>query len=131
MEDLIPIIAGAVLFVAFVVIYGGSAAWVVSDAQKRGYSGTGPFFLLWICGPLGALVWLLVRPRTRLAERPPEEYSSADDALAAAAKLDMLGDWDEAIHLYRYTAEKWPEQQGYVDQCIKVIAAKQEGGMNR
>jgi hypothetical protein len=129
MENLVPIIFGLFFLVAFIVIYGGSAAWVVNDAQKRGHAGTGPFVLLWICGPAGALLWFLIRPRTVLAERPPEEYSSADDALTAAAKLDMLGEWDEAINLYCYAAGQWPEHKSYVNECIKAINAKKEAGV--
>ena len=65
-----------------------------------------------------------------LVERPPEEYSSADEALAAAAKLDMLGDWDEAINLYRHAAGRWPQHAKYVDECIKVIAMKKDAAMD-
>jgi hypothetical protein len=72
----------------------------------------------------------MIRPRTQLAAKSPEDYLSADDALAAAAKLDMLGDWEESMNLYRYSAERWPEQEGYANECIKVIAAKKANAAN-
>src|SRR5262245_46837841 len=98
-KDLIPTFIGVAFFLTFLVVYGGCAAWVIGDAQKRGYSDTALFLLIWLCGPLSALIWLLVRPRTKLVERPAQDYANADDALVAASKLDMLGDWDEAIEL--------------------------------
>jgi len=126
-NDLVPVLISASLFITFLVVYGGSAAWVVGDAQKRGYSGAALFLLLWLCGPLAALIWLFLRPRTRLVERPVDDYANADDAIAAASKLDMLGDWDEAIVLYQYAAARWPEHEGYVKECIKVINDKRGG----
>jgi len=118
MKDLIPVLVGAGRFIAFIVVYGLSAAWVAGDAQKRGYSGVVP--LLWLCsgGPLSALIWLFLRPHTTLVERPWHHYANADDAIAAASKLDMLGDWDEAIVLYQYAATQWPEHAGYVKECM-------------
>jgi hypothetical protein len=116
-------LAGLACFLAFLFLWGACAAWVVSDAQRRGRSGLA-FFLLWICGPFCALIWLLVRPRTNPAERPAEGYTIADDALAAAAQLDMLGDWDEAVNLYRYAATRWPEHGDYINQCINAIHSK-------
>ena len=55
------------------------------------------FLLVWLCGPVAAIIWLYVRPRTMLVDRPVDDYANADDAIAAASKLDMLGDWDEAV----------------------------------
>jgi len=127
MDDLIPILIGTGLVITFIAAYAAIAAWVASDAQKRGYSGRVP--VLWLCsgGPLCALIWLAIRPSTRLAERPVDDYANADDAMDAAAKLDMLGDWDEAIVLYQYTAARWPEHEGYANQCIKAINNKRGG----
>jgi hypothetical protein len=113
---------GARLAALFVL--GASAAWVANDAQERGYSGIKPFVLLRFLGPFGAIIWLMVRPRTRLIENPVEGYSDADDALDAASKLDMLGDWDEAIELYRFAATRWPENESYIKECIRVIDSK-------
>jgi hypothetical protein len=127
MTDLIPLLTGAALCITFLVVYGGSAAWVVGDAQKRGYSGGVLFLLLWLCGPLSVLIWLFVRPSTRLVDRPVLDYTNADDAIEAASKLDVLGDWDEAIVLYQYAATRWPEHEGYVRKCINVINDKRDG----
>jgi hypothetical protein len=125
-KELIPIIAGTAIAIAFFVVYGALAAWLVNDAHRRGYSGILPYYLLYCCGPVGSLLWLVVRPRTRLADRPLDAYSNADDALTAAAKLDMLGDWDEAINLYGYAAAQWPEHKSYANECVKVIVGKKE-----
>ncbi len=92
MKDLNLILIGLAFFVTFVIVYAGSAAWVIGDAQKRGHSGGVLFLLIWLCGPFSALIWLMLRPRTTLVERPVHDYTSADDAIDAAAKLDMLGD---------------------------------------
>jgi hypothetical protein len=126
-EDILPLLIRLAWVIGFLVIYGGSAAWVVRDAQKRGYSGAGLFLVLWACGPLSLLIWHLVRPRTELAERPVQEYTNADDALVAASKLDMLGDWNEAIALYQSVATRWPEHGGYAQECIKAIDTKKAG----
>jgi len=127
MDELIPVLTAAALFITWVAVCGGIAAWVAGDAQKRGYSGVVP--LLWLCsgGPLSAVIWLFLRPHTTLVERPVHDYANADDAIAAASKLDMLGDWDEAIVLYQYAATQWPGHAGYVQECIKVINDKRGG----
>ena len=124
LTNLMPLFIGAALFITSIVAYAGSAAWVVGDAQKRGYSGGVLFLLVWLCGPLSALIWLFVRPSTRLVDRPVHDYTNADDAMEAASKLDMLGDWDEAIALYEYAAARWPEHEDYVRKCINVINDK-------
>jgi hypothetical protein len=121
--DLVPLLIGAALGIAFLAVYGGSVAWVVGDAQKRGYSGIAAI----LCWPFGPLIWLSVRPRTRLVERPVHDYATAAAALEAASKLDMLGDWDEAIALYQYVAGRWPEYEVYVKECIKLIDGKKGG----
>jgi hypothetical protein len=113
-------LVGLACFVAYVTLWGACVAWVVNDAQKRGRAGLACLFL----GPFCALVWLLIRPRTKLAERPSQSYTNADEALAAASKLDMLGDWDEAIDLYRYAATRWPEHGDYVNQCVNRVHGK-------
>lgn len=123
-RDLLPALIGVGLGLAWLLASGASIAWGIGDMQKRGYSGSGMLLFLW-CGPLSALIWLLVRPRTTLAEHPVQEYTNADDALAAASKLDMLGDWDEAIALYQSAAERWPEHEAYIAECIKSIKNKQ------
>ena len=124
MNEVISHLIGPAVGLAFIVAYAGSAAWAVGDAQKRGYTGGGLFLLLWVCGPLSAMIWLFVRPRTKLIERAVQDYTNADDAIDAASRLEMLGDWDEAIVLYEYVAAQWPEHAGYVNECIKMIYGK-------
>jgi hypothetical protein len=121
---LVPILIWLAFAITLLAVYAGSVAWLVGDAHKRGYSGIAPFFLLWICWPVSALIWLLVRPRTKLVERPLDDYANADDALVAASKLDMLGEWDGAIALYQQVAARWPEHENYVRECIKAIDGK-------
>jgi hypothetical protein len=123
-KDLVPILIQLAFGITFLVVYAGSIAWLVGDAHKRGYSGIAPFFLLWIGWPVSALIWLLVRPRTKLVDRPVEGYANADDALVAASKLDMLGEWDGAIALYQHVAARWPEYENYIRECIKAIDSK-------
>jgi len=104
--------------------YLWSIAWAIGDAQKRGHSGCGVLVLCWLFGPLAAILWRAMRPATTLAERSPEQYNNADDALAAASRLDSLGDWDAAINLYEITAKRWPEHRKYADACIEAVRAK-------
>jgi hypothetical protein len=47
-----------------------------------------------------------------------------DDAIAHAAHLDTIGDWDAAILAYREAADRWPEHAKYIDNCIAEIARK-------
>jgi hypothetical protein len=116
----LPITAVLVL----IAVFGSSAAWLVNDSLERGYSGIMPFVLLRFFGPFGALIWLFVRPRTKLVERTIDDYANADDALDAASKLDLLGYWEEAIALYRHAAERWPEHGSYIQECIKALEGK-------
>lgn len=111
---------GAMLFVYF-----APAAWAVGDAQKRGQSGGWVVLLFWLFGPASALVWLVVRPRSKVVDRSPDDYADPEDALAAAASLDQLGEWDAAIGLYEIAAQRWPEQYEYIAACIQQIKEKQ------
>jgi hypothetical protein len=120
----IAILIGVVFALVSLFLWGACAAWVINDAQKRGDSGCAPVIVVGIGGPFSVLVWLLVRPRTKLVERPVEGYENADDALAAASQLDMLGDWDEAIALYQHAATRWPEHGDYINACINKINDK-------
>lgn len=88
----------------------------------------GPCFGLTL--PLG--IWAIVLLRRRsiresfvTIETSQGQYDNADDAIAAASKLDQHGDWDAAIALYRVAADRWPEHAAYIDNCIKDIAKKQ------
>ena len=87
---------------------------------------------------LGLFVWLVVglyrlvecsrpavRPQPEAVVRPPAEYANPDDALAAAVQLDMQGDWEAAIAIYRDVARRWPEHEHYVRECIKRIDERQ------
>jgi len=63
----------------------------------------------------------------------PDEIESADDAVAAASKLDTMGEWHASIAAYRVAAERWPEHATYIDNCIadvqrKLEASDQNGG---
>ncbi len=113
------------LIVAFLGVYFGSAAWAVGDAQKRGHTGGIIVVLFWLFGPLSAIIWLISRPRTRLIERAPQDYTNADDALAAASQLDKLGEWDAAIAAYENAGQRWPEHEHYISECMTRIREKQ------
>ena len=117
--------AGVFCLLSFVAIYAGSAAWAVGDARKRGRDGTGFLLLLWLLGPLAAFVWYFVRPNETLAQRTPDSYENAEDALEAATILDSRGDWEEAIAIYKHVLKWWPEHATYVENCLKAIAEKQ------
>lgn len=112
------------LFAGFVAVYAGSVAWAVRDAQQRGHSGGRIVLFFCLFGPLSAIAWLAIRPKTRLVERQPTTYRNADDAIDAATRLDDLGDWDEAIAVLEYAAQQWPEHADYTRQSIKAIDAK-------
>jgi hypothetical protein len=71
------------------------------------------------------LNWLSVRSIWKRRHESFDGYSNADDAIAAASRLEMLGDWTDSIDLYRFAAERWPEQREYVQRCIDRIAEKQ------
>jgi hypothetical protein len=50
------ILFGVVFGLAFLVLWGDSAAWVINDAQMRGRSGCAPVIVLGIGGPCAALI---------------------------------------------------------------------------
>lgn len=63
----------------------------------------------------------------------PDELDNADDAIAAASKLDTIGDWDASIAAYHTAADLWPEHADYIRNCIadiqrKLDASHQNGG---
>lgn len=55
-----------------------------------------------------------------------DDFRNAEDAIAAASKSEMRGDWKDATQLYHGIAERWPEHQQYVNECVKAIRVKQE-----
>lgn len=56
---------------------------------------------------------------------PRQIDESGDEHLAAAAKLEQSGEWDQAIHVYRIAAEKWPQHRSFANNCIASIKEKQ------
>jgi hypothetical protein len=101
-----------------------SAVWAVRDAKKR--RAIGRIILVFVLTvPFAPLLWLLVRPhRVRIGEGEPNTYDNPDEAIAEAVKLDALGDWDQAIALYRDAAIRWPEHSEYIQNSIGRIEAK-------
>jgi hypothetical protein len=57
-------------------------------------------------------------------EKDQVEHANADDAIAAAKKLDQMGEWDAAVHAYRYVSGRWPEHTTYMANCIAVVQRK-------
>lgn len=57
-------------------------------------------------------------------EEPQPKQSDPVAELDAAAKMDKLGDWVDAISAYRDVAEKWPEHANYAENCISEIQRK-------
>ena len=123
--EILPTIVGFAAAAVLLFVYFGPAAWAVGDAQKRGQAGGVIVLLFWLFGPLSALIWLCVRPSTKVSERSPESYSDPDDALAAAARLEQLGEWDSAISLYENVAKRCPEHHDYIATCVEQIKEKQ------
>jgi hypothetical protein len=125
----------------FMVLPGLGLAGAISTLQRKRYrlSLIGAMcFLLPLIGPCFGLalpvgVWLLAllaREPMRQVFRPAQQPSSpnpdnADDAIAAAARLERLGDWHTAIAAYRQAAERWPEHEKYLENCIAQIKNKQ------
>lgn len=127
MEDPAILVAVAVILVialSLATIYVWSIAWVIRDSRVRGKAGL-PLPLLLLFGPLTAVAWLAIRPRELLADKPPSDYQSAEDAFQAASELDALGSWDQAIALYQYGADRWPEHRSYAENSINRIRGKQ------
>jgi len=124
--EIIPVIIVCLVMLALVGGYLWTVSWAISDAQKRGHGGGFVVFLFWLFGPLAALIWLIARPSETLLERGPETYTDPDNAMAAAARLDSLGDWDAAVKLYGSVAERWPEHSEYVGNCLSDVQRKLE-----
>ena len=123
LQIVLQVIAFACAGIAIMAFFA-PVAWTVSDAQRHGYMGSVvPLILLF--GPLAALIWLVSRPRLRLAERNPDDYSSPEDALDAAARLDQFGEWEAAIALYENVAKRWLDQKRYVAACLQQLKWKQ------
>lgn len=122
--EIIAILIVSALVLSVIAGYLWSVAWAIGDAQKRGQSGGFVLLLFWLFGPFAAFIWFLFRPKQTLIERSPTDYDDADDATAAASRLDSLGDWNAAIRLYRSVAERWPEHETYTTNCISELDSK-------
>ena len=104
--------------------YVGMVAWAIGDAQKRGHSGCLVLVFFCLLGPLAVFLWLVVRPTEKLIERRAEHYTSAEDAMAAARRLDALGEWEAAIRHYQSIATIWPEHARYAETCLEEARQK-------
>lgn len=51
-------------------------------------------------------------------------FDNADDAIAAASKLNANGSWDASIAAYRAAGERWPEHATYIENCIADVQRK-------
>ncbi len=129
-------VVGSILFLSISTICWflyviAPGAWAIGDAQRRGQTGylvVALFTLLFFLGPLCLVIWLLIRPRTKLIDRDPEFYTNPEDALSAASKLDKLGHWDAAIESYQYAAKRWPENHDFIAASVAAIREKQALG---
>ena len=106
-----------------IALWAGSVVWVIGDSLNRGRSGLA-FAIVLCSGPFCAIGWWLLRPPSKLTRWPLDRYTNADDALSAAARLEMLGEWDQAITLYEHVANQWPDQGEYILRCIDAVRAK-------
>ena len=123
MEIGLYLIYGLAFAAPFLFIYIAPAAWAVGDAQRRGQASGVVAVLFWFFGPFSALIWLAVRPKSKVVDRSPDDYTNPDDALSAAACLDQLGEWDAAIAIYENAVKRWPDQHDYIATCINRIKA--------
>jgi hypothetical protein len=103
---------------ATVAIFVVSTAWAITDARQRGRTGAGIVMMIALFGPFAAFMWLAMRPKMALLDRRTSDYDHPEDALAAASKLDALGEWEHAAVLYEHAAIHWPEHRPYVIQCL-------------
>jgi len=127
MKELQQISLALLPIAMFVAVYVGIGVWAIRDARKR-RPDTSSFFLVplfLLLGPCAIIFWLFVRNSTPPVAEPHDVYTNAEDALAAASRLDQFGEWDKAILLYENAAHRWPEQKGYVVECMKRIKEKQ------
>ncbi|QDU96487.1 hypothetical protein [Lignipirellula cremea] len=122
--EAIPVIIALVVLLAVLGGYIWVVSWAINDAQKRGYGSGLIVVLFWIFGPVAAVIWLIARPTETLVQRAPKSYDDPEDALAAASRLDSLGDWDAAAELYTSVAERWPEHRKYAGNCLAEVKQK-------
>src|SRR5215213_8122505 len=106
---------GTFIFVLFAA--AAYTAWTIREAQKRGETG--------MQAAIAPMLWSIRPHDEELTDRSIDDYQCSDDALHAATQLDMQGKWDAAVALYLLAKERWPENQAYIEQCIKDIKKKQ------
>jgi hypothetical protein len=124
--ETVAIIVVCGILLAMLGGYLWTVSWAIGDATKRGHGRGHVLFLFWLFGPLAALVWLIVRPTHTLVERGAHVYASADDAIAAASRLDSIGELDAAIELLQTVVERWPDYRAYAVNCISAIERKRD-----
>lgn len=69
--------------------------------------------------------WRRFRSRWQHGQETFDRYINADDAIAAASRLEMSGEWNASMDLYRRAADRWPEHATYVQHCIDRVVEKQ------
>lgn len=60
--------------------------------------------------------------------REEPDFDSPEEVLAFASRLDHEGKWEEAVKIYRFASQKWPEQGKYIKNCVSAISVKQSTG---
>ncbi|TWT78639.1 hypothetical protein CA13_00350 [Planctomycetes bacterium CA13] len=115
-------VATILFLIVFAAVFTGSIAWGVKEFQSRD-AGSGWLLLLWLFGPVTLFAWFAFRPK-RLVDRTPDDFSNADDQIAAAARLESLGDLKAAQHLLTNAAARWPEHDTYITNMMNEIDRK-------
>jgi hypothetical protein len=115
-------VAAILVLVLFAAVFTGSIAWGVKEFQSRD-AGAGWLILLWLFGPVTLALWFAMRP-TKLADRSGTDFDNAEDQLAAASKLESLGDWDASLNLLADAAVRWPEHDDYIRNMKMEIERK-------
>ena len=117
-------VAAILFLIVFAAVFTGSIAWGVKEFQTRD-AGAGWLLLLWLFGPVTLLVWFSMRPK-RLVDRTPDDFTNADDQIAAASRLESLGDFDAARRLLTDASSRWPGHDDYIRNMMTEIDRKRE-----
>ncbi len=115
-------VAAILVLGLFAAVFTGSIAWGVKEFQSRD-AGAGWLILLWLFGPVTLALWFVFRP-TKLIDRSATDFDNAEDQLAAAAKLESLGDWDASLRLLTDAAVRWPEHEEYIRNMTTEVERK-------
>lgn len=113
-------------FISCVFAWGWCLSWIVRDGRKRGLNPAEAVLPAMLAGQFAIVVWFFVRPKKLLVEHQPAEYQNPKVAMDHAAKLEELRYWDEAIALFMYIEEKWPEHAEIALQRIQSTIKKRE-----